>query len=276
MEGLSSGVLSQTETLSALFADGLSREGSARVFNTNGPLSSWTIKDYNKTADFTDQLLKGGNPLEKPTVIDLTVERAAISITGYSYKASALTDYLSISILLIHILLALCHIIEMLITRQSSSCWDTVTELLALMQNSRPAPTALKNTCAGIMELGTFGKLAIIRATRPGSSISLKQSLHVEVLYREEEEESIEMQKLLGDSRSVGNSASSAPKPRDSLCIRLVSPSRSDHGRSHSCHGSTLNGDDPFVTDSESTLERVQPNELYGQPSRMLHRRRSM
>ena len=277
---LSSGALSQTEVwneerpgglnrtitlewiLSALLADGLSREGSARVFNTDGPLSSWTILDYNKTTDFSDQLLKGGIPLEKPNVTDLTVQRGAISITGYSYKASTFTDYLSISTLLIHILLAFAHIVELLIIRQSSSCWDTVTELLVLMQNSRPAPNALKNTCAGIKELGTFGKVAIIRATKPDNGASLGQVPHVEVLYHGEQQESTEMQNLLEESRSLNISTLSAPDNSDALSVRSTSLAKGDHGTDHSYRGSFLDGDNPSMI--ESSLGFVQPNVLYG------------
>ena len=154
------GGLNRTITLewivSAIITDGLSRHGGSRIFNTNGPDSTWTLLDYNKTINFGHQLLKGGNALEKPTLANLTKQRMSITMTGYSYKARNITDYLSMAVLFIHILFAFGHVTQLLLTGHSSGCWDTITELLALMHRSRPAPKVLKNTCAGIKELATY------------------------------------------------------------------------------------------------------------------------
>ena len=149
--------------LANVVADGLSRHGSARTLNTTGLPNSWIPIHYDRTEDFRDQLLSGGSPLMRPSD-SVVEEKVTVWITGYAMLASSFTDYLAIAALLLHALLAVIHTCELLWTRRSSSCWDTVTELLTLAHNSRPSDKALKNTGAGITQLATFSKLARIRA----------------------------------------------------------------------------------------------------------------
>ncbi|MCJ1389676.1 hypothetical protein MMC18_002533 [Xylographa bjoerkii] len=245
--------------LATVVADGLSREGSARVLDTTGELSSWTILDYNKTTDFQSQLLCGGMPLEQPVGVELITNRASIQISGYSYKASLFTDYLSISILLIYILLALYHAVEIVFTRRASACWDTITELLALMQNSRPATLALKNTCAGIKELSTYAKVAIIRVTQPSAATSATPIPHIEVIFREEEHIPVELRTLLNDSTSPNARLLGAPIHANtwSAVPRNFNSSRStaEDGWRHS---------ERHRPGSELTMTQVQVNSLYG------------
>ncbi|MCJ1378917.1 hypothetical protein MMC17_002016 [Xylographa soralifera] len=201
------GSLNRTITLewvlANVVADGLSREGSARVLNTSGELSSWTLLDYNKTTDFQTQLLGGDMPLKQPLGVEMISERASIQISGYSYKASLFTDYLSISVLILYVLLAFYHAAETILIRRASACWDTITELLALMQNSRPATLALKITCAGIKELSTYAKVAIIRVIHPHDVGSTTPMPHIEVIFREEEHRPVELRTLPSDSTSA-------------------------------------------------------------------------
>lgn len=246
--------------LAALVTDGLSREGSARMFNTTGPLSSWAILDYNKTVDFSNQLLSGGNPLHTPSAPNLTENRVSIKITGYSYKASTLTDYLSMAVLFVHILFALSHILELVITGRSSGCWDTVTELLALMQNSRPTRNALRNTGAGIYELTTYAKVAVIRAVHPadGNGTDLP---HTEVLFREDQAGPVELQELLENVKPFGSISSSHSKTwsagSSSAYVAATTgyERREYQGSLHSELGRST---------SETTAGLVQPNMLYG------------
>ena len=114
-----------------------------------------------------------------------TTLRARITITGFCFKASVLSDYLSIALLLSHMFLALSHTTWLLGTGRSSSCWDSITELVALVQNSRPAPIVLKNTCAGIKRKHTFSIRARIRATAPITyeTDERPNAEHVEVIF---------------------------------------------------------------------------------------------
>ena len=266
------GALNRTITLewvlATVVADGLSREGSARVLNTTGEPILWTILDYNKTADFSKQLLNGGNPLEAPIGVGLIKNHASILISGYSYKASVFIDYLSIGILIICMLLAFYHIVELVIRRRVSDCWDTITEVLALMQNSRPAILALKNTCAGIKELGTYAQLAIIRVLQPDSATSVTDMPHIELIFKdvnEEEQRPVELRTLSHDSTSLR-----ARLVSTSVRSRTWAPGSENYSDSTSTHGregryseqAEPNKQNARKTNIEMT--KLQMNTLYG------------
>lgn len=89
---------------------------------------------------------------------------------GYSLVADTFLDYLAVSVLCCHLLIALGHTVILLWTRRSSAAWDSLPESLALGQNSEPAPIALQNTCAGINCSKTYGEKARIVATSSSSS----------------------------------------------------------------------------------------------------------
>lgn len=193
--------------LALLTTDSLSRVGSEFALNSSGPTSTWTLKSYNKTSDFGSQLLKSrgvGTALQRPPVESVVEESIAITIGGYSYSATTLADYASIALLLIHIFLALCHMLyTVCYTSQSSSAWDTITELMVLMQNSRPANRKLRNTNAGILQAATYGAVGRLYATTTsnanpkaksdsrGSSataIAVEQMSNVELIFDESSE----------------------------------------------------------------------------------------
>jgi hypothetical protein len=109
------------------------------MLSLGGPVSQWAIHDYNKTSDFHIQLLAGSESLGPPDVSPYIKENATISIGGLSYQATEVTDYLSIITLLIYVLLALGHFTLLLVTRQSSSSRNSLTELIALAYVSRPS-----------------------------------------------------------------------------------------------------------------------------------------
>lgn len=234
---MESGSLNRTVTLewvlAIVIADGLSREGSARVFNTTGKPTSWTVLDYNKTTEFAHQLIGGGSPLEEPIDVKFTKKRVSISITGYSYKPSVLTDYLAIGTHIVYMFLALCHIVRLGFHRRISACWDSFTEFLVLVQNSRPATTTLRNTCAGIRELRTYARVAVIRAVQANRNTSTTHVPHLELLFHEDEERPIGLETLSDDptllnerfSGTLVHSRPWAPNHADSL-ITLEGGSR--------------------------------------------------
>ena len=87
---------------------------------------------------------------------------------GYAYKASRATDYLSICVLLFHIIVALSHTIQVVLTRYSSASWDSAEELIVLAQVSRTDTKDLRHTSAGIKQLSTMALNTRIRASRSG------------------------------------------------------------------------------------------------------------
>jgi hypothetical protein len=85
-------------------------------------------------------------------------------------------------VLFTHLILAVGHTVYILSTRRSSGCWDTFSELVALAQQSQPAESELRNTCAGIHKLETFQhKVRIIRSD--------EDQEHLELAFGEEQDE---------------------------------------------------------------------------------------
>ncbi|KAI1439706.1 hypothetical protein F5Y02DRAFT_423722 [Annulohypoxylon stygium] len=147
-----------------LISDGLSRYGSDRALNSTGPQSEWSLMNYNKLPDFRSRIISGTDILETPKDPNYTKFRVEITIQGLSYYAHLISDYLSIAVLLIHIVLALGHIVYVLRTCQSSVSWSTITELVVLAYISRPVAAALDNVSAGIECMKAYRQVVIVRA----------------------------------------------------------------------------------------------------------------
>ena len=147
-------------------------------------------------------------------------------------------------VLLIHIVLAIGHTIILMASRESSNRWDSVSELLALQHNSRPAPKALHKIGAGIKELSTFVQVGVVRSLWLNDSFedSLEDpsQAHVELIFSTEEKKGIELQSLLKEPLGKVSRAS----------LRSLSPSIAT---------STRNA----ITTAWS-IERIQPDVMYG------------
>ena len=91
--------------------------------------------------------------------------RMESQVNGYAYSFEGITIKLSIIVLLLHAVLALCHTVYEVGSGLSSSSWDSVVELVALAMNSTPT-TALLNTCAGITRIATMKLMVRIVVTK--------------------------------------------------------------------------------------------------------------
>jgi hypothetical protein len=154
----------------SVLVDGLSRTGSHRVFNTTGPVSGWSISTYKPLADFNKRILANQTALEIPAVpkSDLTTLSVSMQITGFAFTRS-LAGFLAAAVLLTHIVMAFTHTIWVICNKRTSRSWNSVSELIALSQNSQPALTTLSNTGAGINCTTTFASVAKIRVrAQPG------------------------------------------------------------------------------------------------------------
>ncbi|KAF9883433.1 hypothetical protein FE257_003476 [Aspergillus nanangensis] len=161
--------------------DGLSRTGSYRVFKNPESGNLLSVAGYNPLPDFKSRILKNEVAIEAPTISpnEFTTIEAEMGISGFSLQRS-LASYLAMPILLIHILLAMAHMIYVIHRRRTSRCWSSVGELIALSQNSRPAPDILQNAGAGIKRSKTYAQVAKVRVRRdPGSH----NQEHVELLF---------------------------------------------------------------------------------------------
>lgn len=150
--------------ISSILVDGISRTGSSYAFNTEGPSSSWPISSYEPLPNFDGLLLAGKPALKQPEVpaSDFTTLHVEMEITGFAFRVS-LAGYLSMAVLGTHILMAVVHTIWILVYGQTSASWNSVSELIALSQNSEPAPISLANTGGGIERSKTYAQIARIR-----------------------------------------------------------------------------------------------------------------
>ncbi|TGO42973.1 hypothetical protein BHYA_0004g00990 [Botrytis hyacinthi] len=83
---------------------------------------------------------------------------------GYSYSLRGITRWLALSILLLHIFLALAHTV--IITRMgwTSKILKSLCEILVLAINSSPS-AVLDNTCGGVEILDTYKHIVEVRET---------------------------------------------------------------------------------------------------------------
>lgn len=150
-------------SIASLIADGLSRYGSHRVYQSIPSRSDWILQDLGRKHDFNRALLgKNRDAIQLPDDQSLVTQTFKIQVAGYAYHASTTTDFLAAAVSIIYICLACAHIAWVLWYRVSSSCWDSVIELLALCLNTVP-PAVLGNTSAGMNRLGTYGAVARLR-----------------------------------------------------------------------------------------------------------------
>ncbi|KAI4265808.1 MAG: hypothetical protein LQ337_008938, partial [Flavoplaca oasis] len=181
--------------IASVFADGLSRTGSHKVYaDTSLPPEHWSLWSYNLADKYNSTLLEGGRALKPPAGEDFTELRVNVTIRGYSYMASGLSHSLSMTVMLFHLVIALGHTVFCVYRGTSSGCWDTITELLTLAQNSQPFTVPLRNTAAGIKRGRTFSKKARIRTVGQEAGVQRK---HVELVYEEDEEDEEDEENML-------------------------------------------------------------------------------
>lgn len=178
--------------------DSLSRYGTYRFLNTSGPLQDWDLLYFNQQSDFTNKILSGGPALEKPAGVPVTTFKTTIILSGLLYRASSVTDWLAIAILIIYIIIALGHTIHLVLYRKTSASWDTIPEILALAHNSRPSKKALKNASAGIRTKAPFSKVARVRAvttkkkgTQPNATADMAATDRAELMFVESDDEKV-------------------------------------------------------------------------------------
>ncbi|KAL8828196.1 MAG: hypothetical protein Q9191_002735, partial [Dirinaria sp. TL-2023a] len=156
--------------IATYFADGVARVGYSRQLDS--PLF------------FVDGSLRDGHDCVKTIpAVGLNVstcpdDRPVSGLTGfsltgsandvYAYRASAKTDYASVSILLVYVCIATAHFLYCIIRRHSSCAWEKLDDLLNLALDSQPDPAVLSNTSAGMKISETKAKAVGIFAMKGG------------------------------------------------------------------------------------------------------------
>lgn len=161
--------------VSSLVADGLSRYGSHRAFESVEDVSRWMLRVptvSNPTLLFTEL------PSSPPPPHEHVHQSVDVDVVGYAYFASTTTDYLALAVVCGYMLVAGVHLWRSLWLQDvvSSSAWDTITELLVLCQLSPPPQfSQLDNSASGIRRLETYSTMVKVRATQKGNHGNPKQ-----------------------------------------------------------------------------------------------------
>ena len=169
--------------IESVFVDGLSRYNIDRMYTRDGDPSHWTFSGYVKDDDFESRLLGNQDAVKKLTQDAANKIEVNFAISGLSYR-NTLAQKLAMGVLFLHMAVAVLHIMWTVGRGKSSASWDSLTEIVVLAQNSKPA-NSLQNTCAGMKYSQTFAKKVSIRPTR--SFVNGKDADHLELLVEEEE-----------------------------------------------------------------------------------------
>ena len=168
--------------IASIFADGLSREGVEQLYEAQGSPSQWILSPYRKKPNFEELILQNARALEYPSGEDMfTVE---FGISGLNYSIS-LAQKLAMAVLFLHIAIAASHCVWSVARGKSSACWDSITEIMVIAQNSKPAFQALENTAAGVQYLSTFSKKVVVRPAKLPDS---QEADHIQFQLMEEQE----------------------------------------------------------------------------------------
>ena len=268
--------------IGSVFADGLARVSMEKIYNIQGSPSQWTLADYEKEKDFDNLILRGDRALKNPNSSQSQTNEISVefSISGLSYRRT-LVQNLAMVVLFLHMAVATSHTIWTVGRGKSSACWDSITEILVLAQNSKPAYRSLQNTAAGLQHSYTFAKRVSIRPTKLPNA---QEPDHLELVFEEEEiHAEDEMTHMERPNRPVSSSAKSSTAHIDepsTASAEILHPSTWPTLRRHRSVPSLWSfeqSNDPRHSNSDSSLlvlsdqdSRIQPglrvkdNHAYG------------
>jgi hypothetical protein len=160
--------------VSSYFADGLSRCGSTIQNNASGVVGWGSFRPDDN--DMARSLVFQGSPRLKGVSAkpDLLMNHNATEMlmtavfTGYLLAVIGSFDYFAVGILLLHAAMALSYTVLVFLSHpEIMEALDTIPEMVAMAQNSPPPDNdGLKNTCAGIRNRKTLGRVAIVETSQ--------------------------------------------------------------------------------------------------------------
>lgn len=180
-------IIAMEVVISMFFTDGLSRCGAHRHRETWRLFPAW---DYNKWFETTEQLartmVRNGDPVETYPMPEVLEGRGATRMVmrakSFSYTLTPMNwfDYLSIALLLTHLILAAVYTLWSLWRGETSEGWDTIPELVALSQQSPPTHTPLlDNTCAGARSMRTMRRVVRVETAANLTGGAAKETLQM-------------------------------------------------------------------------------------------------
>ncbi|KAL8711693.1 MAG: hypothetical protein Q9220_003864 [cf. Caloplaca sp. 1 TL-2023] len=142
--------------LAGLLANGLSRTGfDSRL---QGEIRTAFSSAANASIPDGDYWFAGNGDMFKvdPAASkDWVKLRVDSHVEGYGFGLEGAAPKLTAAVLLIYCALVVGHILYAAISGVSSTSWDSITELVTLAVNSSPT-LHLRNTCAGVAQMGVF------------------------------------------------------------------------------------------------------------------------
>ncbi|KAI4190427.1 MAG: hypothetical protein L6R41_000807 [Letrouitia leprolyta] len=143
--------------LAAMIVNGLARQNYKH--GIIGELKGWDFdSDHPTCGSWCREMMPlhgsmgaGGSVyiLDKSLQVNATKLTMRVKSTGYAYSPKGFTTILSIAVLLIYSCIVLTHWAYMIWVKESSSSWQSSSEIAALAMNSRPTEV-LYNTGAGV------------------------------------------------------------------------------------------------------------------------------
>lgn len=194
--------------LAGLLANGLSGIGSTSKLQ--GTLKTVTRPDGSSSIDGNYWFSGKGNIFEvgASESKDWVKFRVSSVVQGYAYNTRGVIPKLAICLLLIYCAFAMAHIFYAGISGISSTCWDSIAEVIALAVNSPPT-IALRNTCAGITEFDIF-KLPVRVLTMRDE---VGDGEHLELVFGNVDEKSVK-HRIIKTNRVYGTMPSIKPREK--------------------------------------------------------------
>ncbi|KAF2279691.1 uncharacterized protein EI97DRAFT_455902 [Westerdykella ornata] len=147
--------------------DALSRVGFS--LQTPTPTANG-IKPELRTPGVTDDKFLNGGPIyDRPNFPHMTYHYRTFKY-GTAWYFNGYSQWIALSVLLLHTVLALAHSILILWRRTSSEAWDSVAELMALAYNSNGDGEELENCAAGIISADTLKRTVMAAKSTDGKA----------------------------------------------------------------------------------------------------------
>jgi hypothetical protein len=145
------------------FLNALSRIGLIKQLEPNNPTSTTmdrALTPYHAYAPVDDTFIGGGK--EQYDVRDPSAPFTRAFYQQFKYGTTwyfnDMGQYLSLTILCVHLVVAIIHTIVLCWTKRSSEAWDSITELVVLAYRSDARPGVFENCSSGIRESRTLEK----------------------------------------------------------------------------------------------------------------------
>ncbi|KAI4180232.1 MAG: hypothetical protein L6R41_007370 [Letrouitia leprolyta] len=145
--------------LAGLVANGLSR--TAFEARLQGTVRTVFHKGLNATIPDSDYWFSNKGDIftldPTPDTKNFLKLRVDSAVEGYAFSMDGLAPKITAAVLLLYCALVVAHVLYAAVSGISSTSWDTITEWVLLAVNS-PTSVRLRNTCAGVHQMGIFGR----------------------------------------------------------------------------------------------------------------------